>query len=158
MKCEDMTRIAVDMQNIIFQIMLNTHTHTHTHVFRMWCPLYLSLSDEQPRKTSLEDIKHEKPLTVPEARATLNARINGKHAYKAAPLLRTSVYGSSFFRHQCAHGSLRSRTSVSGHIGQTGASLDVGVTLMGSLDENIGLMSGMTVRAFADRARPCCHR
>jgi hypothetical protein len=35
------------------------------------------------------------------------------------------------------------RTSVSGHIGQTGASLDVGATLAESSGENIGLMSGI---------------
>ena len=35
------------------------------------------------------------------------------------------------------------RTSVSGHSGQTGASLDVGATLAGSSCENIGLMSGI---------------
>ena len=35
------------------------------------------------------------------------------------------------------------RTSVSGHIGQTRASLDVGATLAGSSGENIGLMSGI---------------
>ena len=35
------------------------------------------------------------------------------------------------------------RTSGSGHSGQTGASLDVGATLAGSSDENIGLMSGI---------------
>ena len=34
------------------------------------------------------------------------------------------------------------RTSVSGHRGLTGLSLDVGATLVGSSDENIGLMSG----------------
>ncbi len=37
------------------------------------------------------------------------------------------------------------KTSVSGHKGQTGASLDVGPTLAGSSDENIGLMSGPRV-------------
>jgi hypothetical protein len=36
-----------------------------------------------------------------------------------------------------------SRTSVSGHFGQTEASLDVGATLAGSSDENIGLVGGM---------------
>ncbi len=35
------------------------------------------------------------------------------------------------------------RTSVSGHSGQMGASLDVGATLAGSSCENIGLMSGI---------------
>jgi hypothetical protein len=41
-----------------------------------------------------------------------------------------------------------SRTSVSGHIGQqTGVSLDVRATLAGRSDENIGLMSGMSVRS-----------
>jgi hypothetical protein len=37
------------------------------------------------------------------------------------------------------------RTSVSGHIGQTGAPLDVGATLAGSSDENIGIMCGPRV-------------
>jgi hypothetical protein len=40
------------------------------------------------------------------------------------------------------------RTSVSGHCGQTEASLDVGATLAGSSDENIGLMSGMSARSL----------
>ena len=35
------------------------------------------------------------------------------------------------------------RTSVSGHIGQTGVYLDVGATLAGSSGENTGLMSGI---------------
>jgi hypothetical protein len=41
-----------------------------------------------------------------------------------------------------------SRTSVSGHSGLTEASLDVGTTLAGSSDENIGLMSGMSARSL----------
>jgi hypothetical protein len=40
------------------------------------------------------------------------------------------------------------RTSVSGHCGQTEASLDVGATLAGSSDENIGLMSAMSARSL----------
>jgi hypothetical protein len=40
------------------------------------------------------------------------------------------------------------RTRVSGHHGQTGASVDVGVTLAGSSDENIGLISGMSASSL----------
>ena len=40
------------------------------------------------------------------------------------------------------------RTSVSGHSGQTGTSLDVRARLAGSSDENIGLMSGMSARSL----------
>jgi hypothetical protein len=38
------------------------------------------------------------------------------------------------------------RTSVSGHHGRTEEVLDIGATLAGSSDENIGLMSGMSAR------------
>ena len=40
------------------------------------------------------------------------------------------------------------RTSGSGHHGRMGASLDVGTTLAGSSDENIGLISGMSARSL----------
>ncbi len=38
------------------------------------------------------------------------------------------------------------RTSVSGHNGRTGEVLDVGATLAGCSDENLGLVSGMSAR------------
>ena len=55
-----------------------------------------------------------------------------------------------YFRVASAHIDLFElpRTSVSGHNGQTGASLDVGATLAGSSGENIGLMSGICVSSL----------
>ena len=52
------------------------------------------------------------------------------------------------FRFASAHIGLFElpRTSVSGHHERTGAALDVGVTLAGSSDENLGLMTGMCAR------------
>jgi hypothetical protein len=56
-------------------------------------------------------------------------------------------YMDPLFRGASAHIGLLElpRTSVSGHSGQTVASLDVGATLAGSSDENIGFMSYMSV-------------
>jgi hypothetical protein len=39
-----------------------------------------------------------------------------------------------------------SRTSVSGHHGRTEEVLEIGATLAGSSDENLGLVSGMSAR------------
>jgi hypothetical protein len=64
-----------------------------------------------------------------------------------------------YFRGASAHIDLFElpRTSVSGHIGQTEASLDAGETLAGSSDE-IYRTHEWDFRAFADRARRCYHR
>jgi hypothetical protein len=41
------------------------------------------------------------------------------------------------------------RTSVSGHHGRTGEVLDVGATLAGNSDENLGLVGGMSARPLS---------
>ena len=54
-----------------------------------------------------------------------------------------------FFRASAHIGLLElPRTSILGHRGHTGAALDVGATLVGSSDENTGLMSAMSVRSL----------
>jgi hypothetical protein len=50
------------------------------------------------------------------------------------------------------------RTSVSGHHGQTGVSLDVGVTLAGSSDENLDPTTGMCVRPLTVFGYVCLPR
>ncbi len=72
-------------------------------------------------------------------------------------------YLALHFRGASAHIGLFElpRTNVSGHSGQTGASLDVGATLAESSGENIGLMSGicafsLIVLVLVDGSRLLC--
>jgi hypothetical protein len=74
--------------------------------------------------------------------------MNSKHGYQLVPLLGASVHGPTFFCGTSAHIGLFElpRASVSGHHGRTGAALDVGATLAGSSDENLGPTTGMCAR------------
>jgi hypothetical protein len=81
--------------------------HT-TEVLYYRSPFSGLYTDEQPRKTSLENIKHENTLTVPKAlfrreSAVLNTRMYGNHDYQSAPLLWVSVHDSVFSWREHTH-------------------------------------------------------
>jgi hypothetical protein len=65
-----------------------------------------------------------------------------QHPFCGRPFMKPAFCGLS------AHIGLFElpRTSVSGHHGRTEEVLDIGATLAGSSDENIGLVSGMSAR------------
>ncbi len=95
--------------------------------------------------------------------ATLNTQMHEKHVDQESLLLGASVFGPSYLWREITRRPFfeEQRTSVSGHIGRTGASLDLGATLSlslsGSSDEHLGhnVLEVLlcNVRSSADRSR-----
>jgi hypothetical protein len=100
----------------------------------------------------LSTTKIRKPLTVRKAlfgreSVCFQCMDEWKAWQPSSTLMYASVHRRTFLRREHAHRLFEEpRTSVSGHRGRTGASLDLGAMLAGSFDSNLSKM-----RAFSDR-------
>ena len=63
---------------------IHTHTHTHTHVFRIWCPLYLSLLlyyYEEIKRELFKETLSLSPISVDVISIRMYSYIHNKHTH-----------------------------------------------------------------------------
>ena len=116
--------------------------HYCAHLSRLCCP-------EQPLKTALECINHEKTLTVREAlfrRESVPLSMHGcmesmaikQHTFCACPWTAAHFCGASTHIGLLEEPKARAR----GHLRRTGADVDLGARLAASSDNNLSKMRG----------------